>query len=50
MTEAGDRFRQNGIGDRLAVSDDAVKVENQCAHDYQFQEGIEIRRLACGPA
>jgi len=34
MAEAGYSFRQNGIGDRLAVGDDAVEVENQGAHNF----------------
>ena len=33
MTETGPGLRQHGIGDGLAVGDDAVEVENQCADD-----------------
>src|SRR5690349_1234898 len=34
MAEPGNSFRQNGVGNRLAVSDDAVEIKNQCAHNF----------------
>ena len=32
MTETGYDFGENGVRDGLAVGDDTVEVENQCAH------------------
>jgi hypothetical protein len=43
MTEAGYSFRQNGIGDRLAVGDDAVEVKNQRAHNFNPGNGQGLR-------
>src|ERR1700680_4399492 len=37
MTEISHDFGQNGVCDRLAVSDDPVKVENQCAHCFNHR-------------
>src|SRR6266853_4269807 len=50
MTEAGDDFRQHGVRDRLAVSDDAVEVKNQCTHYFNSGEDQRVACLICGPA
>src|SRR6187397_182135 len=43
MAEPGDRFRQNGIGNRLAVGDDAVEVKNQRAHYFNSCKRFRVR-------
>jgi hypothetical protein len=48
MTEPGNGFRQNGIGNRLAVSDDAVEVKNQCAHYFNLGK-IRVRAFNMRP-
>src|SRR5229473_1286310 len=50
MTQAGYNFCQNGVRDRLAVSDDAVEVENQCTHYFNSGEDQGVACLICGPA
>ncbi len=40
MTEFGDDFRQNRIGDRFAVGDHTVEVENQCAHGFDSSQSL----------
>src|SRR5260370_36812568 len=50
MTETGDDFRQNGIRNRLAIGDDAIEIEDQCAHYCDSREGPGSAFLACAPA
>ena len=50
MAETGNDFRQNGIGDRLAIGDDAVEIEDQCAHCCDSREGPASALLTYAPA
>ena len=48
ITQPGDGFRQHGIGDRFAVGDDAVEVEDQRAH-FSTPGIKKPARLICDP-
>src|ERR1700730_7295908 len=50
MTQTGYNFCQNGVRDRLAVSDDAVEVKNQCTHYFNSGERPGFAFLICGLA
>ena len=48
MSEPGNGFRQHGIGDCLAVGDDAVEVKNQRAHCFNSCKDLGFAHLTCG--
>src|SRR3981081_2164440 len=50
MTQTGDSFCQNDVRDRLAVSDDAVEVKNQCTRHFNSGEDQRFACLICGLA
>jgi len=48
--QTGDSFCQNDVRDRLAVSDDAVEVKNQCTRHFNSGEDQRFACLICGLA